>query len=133
MFYASALEDRYSKDDLLQRYLNQVYFGEGAYGAQSAARNYFGKEISDLSLADCALLAGLIRAPATFSPWSNYEGGLERSRLVLAQMRDQGLITEAQEKAARTVRPATRTVGAAGGKNARRMPPSKTTRVAAAT
>jgi penicillin-binding protein 1A len=69
------------------------------------SEHLYRKPASAVTLPEAALIAGLIQAPSTFSPWSNYEGALERSRVVLAQMRDQGMITEAQERAARAVRP----------------------------
>ncbi|MDD5629672.1 MAG: transglycosylase domain-containing protein, partial [Elusimicrobia bacterium] len=68
---AIQIERNFSKPEILQFYLNQVYFGEGAYGVQSAARIYFGKEVADLSLADCALLAGIIQAPRGNSPFAH--------------------------------------------------------------
>src|SRR5207244_4501281 len=103
---ALLIEAELTKPQILELYLNRVYLSAGVYGVETMSEHLFRKPASAVILPEAALIAGLIRAPATFSPWSNYEGALERSRLVLAQMRDQGLITEAQEKAARTVRPA---------------------------
>ncbi len=97
---ALQIERNFSKSEILQFYLNQVYFGEGAYGAQSAARNYFGKDISDLTLGDCAMLAGLIRAPHANSPFVNPENARRRRAVVLQRMVDAGFITPAQRDAA---------------------------------
>ncbi len=97
---AVEIERNFSKSEILQFYLNQVYFGEGAYGAQAAARNYFGKEISDLSLADCALLAGLIRAPHANSPFVNPDNARKRRSVVLGRMFEEKMITAAEREAA---------------------------------
>jgi penicillin-binding protein 1A len=97
---AIQIENNFSKQEILQFYLNQVYFGEGAYGAQAAARNYFGKEISDLTLADCALLAGLIRAPHANSPFVNPENARKRRAVVLQRMIEEKMITPAERDAA---------------------------------
>src|SRR3989304_2009972 len=67
---ALELESRYTKDRLFEIYLNQIYFGQGAFGVEAAARTYFGKGVTELSLAECALLAGLPKAPATYSPFA---------------------------------------------------------------
>ena len=63
------IERTYSKDEIMERYLNQIYFGEGAWGIQRAAKTYFGKEASELTLSESAMLAGLIKAPSTLSPY----------------------------------------------------------------
>ncbi len=97
---ALQIERNFSKPEILQLYLNQVYFGEGAYGAQAAARNYFGKEISELTLADCALLAGLIRAPRANSPFFKPENARKRRAVVLQRMVDEKLITLGEGNAA---------------------------------
>jgi penicillin-binding protein 1A len=97
---AVEIERNFSKQEILQFYLNQVYFGEGAYGAQAAARNYFGKEISDLSLGDCALLAGLIRAPRANSPFFNPGNASKRRAIVLGRMYEEKMITAAERDAA---------------------------------
>ncbi len=98
------LENRTDKPKVLEAYLNLVYFGHGAYGAQAAARTFFGVEASDLSLAQCATLAGMIRSPGRYSPRDKPEAALERRDLVLARMREQGMISPAEEKAARAER-----------------------------
>lgn len=97
---ALEIERNFSKAEILQLYLNQVYFGEGAYGAQSAARNFFGKDISELTLADCALLAGLVRAPRANSPFYNPENARKRRAVVLMRMYDEKMITAAERDAA---------------------------------
>src|SRR3990170_2256069 len=68
---ALELERRYTKDRIFEIYLNQIYFGQGAFGVEAAARTYFGKGVTELSLAECALLAGLPKAPATYSPFEH--------------------------------------------------------------
>jgi penicillin-binding protein 1A len=92
---AFQLERRYTKDEILQLYLNQVYFGSGAYGVESAARLFFGKPVQYLSLAECALLAALPRSPSRYSPLVNRELALKRRNIVLKQMRDTGTISTA--------------------------------------
>jgi 1A family penicillin-binding protein len=102
---ALLLEAQLTKTQILELYLNRIYLSGGVYGVQTMSEHLYRKPASAVTLPEAALIAGLIQAPSTFSPWSNYEGALERSRVVLAQMRDQGMITEAQEQAARAVRP----------------------------
>ena len=94
------LESQLPKDEILTRYLNAAYFGAGVYGADAAAQRYFGKPAKDLTLSEAAMLAGLVRAPSSLSPWTNYDGALARSHVVLGQMREQGFITPEQEQAA---------------------------------
>jgi penicillin-binding protein 1A len=102
---AILLEAQLTKTEILEFYLNRVYLSAGVYGVQTMSEHLFRKPASALSLAESAFIAGLIRAPSALSPWSNYDGALERSRVVLARMRDEGFITPAQEEAARAVRP----------------------------
>ncbi len=92
---AMQLERRYTKDELLTLYLNQIYFGSGAYGAASAAHIYFNKRLEDLNLAECALLAGLPQAPSRFSPLVNPDAALKRRNIVLKVMRTTGAIDQA--------------------------------------
>ncbi len=92
-FLAFQLERRYTKDEILEFYLNQIYLGSGAYGVESAARIYFGKPIFDLNLAECALIAGLPKAPSRYSPLNNNDLALKRRNTVLRQMRDMQIIT----------------------------------------
>jgi membrane peptidoglycan carboxypeptidase len=93
---ALALEDRYSKDELLTRYLNIVYFGQNAYGVQPAARAYFGVDAAALTLPQAALLAGLVQSPSDDDPLINPEGATIRRNQVLNRMAAQGYITAAQ-------------------------------------
>jgi len=102
---AILLEAQLTKTEILEFYLNRVYLSAGVYGVQTMSEHLFRKPASALSLAESAFIAGLIRAPSALSPWSNYDGALERSRVVLARMRDEGFVTPAQEEAARAVRP----------------------------
>ncbi|WP_282756271.1 penicillin-binding protein 1A [Desulfuromonas thiophila] len=95
------IEQRFSKTEILHLYLNQIYLGHGAYGVQAAAENYFAKDIKDLSLAECALLAGLPQAPSRYSPYHNLTGARERQRYVLQRMVNEGFITSEQADQAR--------------------------------
>ena len=98
---AKRLERLYSKPEILELYLNEVYFGDGLHGAEAAARGYFGKPAEGLDLAEAALLAGLVRAPSTYSPTVDLDRAIERRNLVLRVMRELGAIDEDQEQAAR--------------------------------
>ncbi|MBI3604246.1 MAG: PBP1A family penicillin-binding protein [Nitrospirae bacterium] len=90
-----------SKEQILELYLNQIYFGQGAYGVASAAQTYFGKELADLTLAESALLAGLPKSPNNYSPIKNLERAKRRQEHVLARMEEAGFITpEEREEAA---------------------------------
>ncbi len=93
---ALQLERRYTKDELLTLYLNQIYLGSGVYGVSAAARTYFGKEIQNLTLSQCALIAGLPKAPSRYSPLVNPELSRKRRNRVLSQMRATGAIDETQ-------------------------------------
>ncbi len=95
------LDARLGKDEVLARYLNTAYFGAGAYGADAAARRYFGRSAADLDLAQAAMLAGLIRAPSHLAPTRNIEGARRRAELVLQAMQDAGYIDDAQAAEAR--------------------------------
>ena len=99
-FLAFQLEKRYTKDEILEFYLNQIYLGSGAYGVESAARIYFGKPIFDLSLAECALIAGLPKAPSRYSPLIHKDLALKRRNTVLRQMHDMQIITQTAFKKA---------------------------------
>lgn len=93
-FLAFQIERRYTKEEILELYLNQVYFGSGAYGVESAARIFFGKPVKDLDLAECALLAGLPKSPSRYSPIVDKDLALKRRNIVLKQMEHKGIITE---------------------------------------
>src|SRR6056297_348777 len=101
-FLAFQLERRYTKDEILELYLNQVYYGSGAYGVQAAARKFFGKPASDLNISECALIAGMPKAPSVYSPLINPDLAIERRNLVLGQMVSVGVISQAQLKVARS-------------------------------
>jgi penicillin-binding protein 1A len=102
---ALLLEQELSKKQILELYLNRIYLSAGVYGVETMSRNLYGKPAGSLTLPEAALLAGLIRAPSALSPWSNLDGALDRSRVVLKRMREEGFITAEQEKAAAQVRP----------------------------
>lgn len=99
---AVQLERNYSKDQILELYLNTIYFGHGAYGLREASRTYFGKEPKDLDLSQCAMLAGLPQAPSAYDPIDHPKEGAKRMTTVLALMAEQGIIspTEAAKAAA---------------------------------
>ncbi|MDF1589874.1 MAG: PBP1A family penicillin-binding protein [Desulfobacterales bacterium] len=94
------LERRYTKDEILELYLNQVYFGSGAYGVASAARIFFSKPIGELTLAECALIAAMPKAPSRFSPLINKALARQRRDIVLRQMHEIHIITDAQYRQA---------------------------------
>lgn len=102
---ALVIEAELTKAEILELYLNRIYLSAGVYGVETMAQHLFRKPARVLTLPEAALIAGLVRAPSALSPWSNYEGALERSRLVLARMRAQGFITLEQQAAAERVRP----------------------------
>lgn len=99
---AIAIEQKYSKDDILDLYLNSVYYGEGAFGIGAAAKTYFGKSAADLDLAQSAMLIGVLPAPSAYSPISgNPEYAKERQATVLGRMVDNKVITQEQADAAK--------------------------------
>lgn len=98
---ALQIEREYTKPEILEMYMNQIYFGEGAYGIQTAANIYFGKTVSDLDLAQCALLAGLPQSPNYYSPFSNLEAAKTRQATVLNQMAKYGFISQEDADAAK--------------------------------
>jgi penicillin-binding protein 1A len=106
MILARQIEQRFGKEEILYLYLNQIYFGHGAWGLGEAARTYFGKDVSALTLSEGALLAGLPKAPSRFSPFANPEEAEKRRRYVLSRMLEDGRIDEAAYEAAREERPA---------------------------
>jgi penicillin-binding protein 1A len=90
---ALQIERYFTKDEILEMYLNEIYFGHGAYGVQSAAKMYFGKNVQDLNLAECALLAGIPRGPSYYSPLLNLETSLKRRNIILNRMYKLGYIS----------------------------------------
>jgi len=99
-FVAFEIERRYSKEQILTMYANEIYFGHGNYGVEAAARYYFGKSIKDLTLAEAALLAGIVQRPEDQSPFRNALLARRRRATALARMRAEGYITEAERAAA---------------------------------
>jgi membrane peptidoglycan carboxypeptidase len=97
---AQRIEKMYSKDQILEIYLNKVYFGDGLYGAEAAARGYFGKPASDVSVAEAAMLAGIIKAPSAVNPTTNLDRATERRNVVLGLMCEHGFITQRERDAA---------------------------------
>ena len=100
---AARLEERYSKAQILEEYLNTVYFGEGYYGVEAAARGYFGRPASDLNLADAALLAAVVRSPSSDAPCVSPVRATRRRNLVLGLMRQQGMISDSERDAAQAM------------------------------
>jgi penicillin-binding protein 1A len=93
------LERKHSKNEILELYLNRVYFGSGAYGVEAAAQRYFGKSAKNVTLAEAAMLAGLVKSPSRLAPNRNPEGAEQRAQTVLAAMADAKFITDAQAQA----------------------------------
>src|SRR5579875_700198 len=101
LFLAVKLDKVYSKDEILQMYLNQVYFGSGAWGIGNASRKYFDKNIQDVTISEAAMLAGLLHAPNYLDPYKHYDLAMKRRDVVLAKMKERGMITGAQYKQAK--------------------------------
>ncbi|MFF2912843.1 transglycosylase domain-containing protein [Paenibacillus sp. NPDC057934] len=99
-FYTMQLEMKYSKDEILNMYLNEIYYGHGAYGIEAAAKMYFGKSAADLDLAESAMLAGVPKGPTYYSPYNHMENAKNRQQLILSVMAELGDITEAEAKQA---------------------------------
>ncbi len=97
---AVEIERYYSKDEILERYLNLVYFGAGAYGVQAASHAYFGKDVSKLTLPEAAMLAGLVAAPSLYSPYNDVQRARDRQRHVLERMAANGMISSEDADAA---------------------------------
>ncbi|MDQ0861421.1 transglycosylase domain-containing protein [Bacillus sp. V2I10] len=93
-FIAKKIEEEYSKEEILELYVNKIYFGEGAWGLKRAAKVYFGKEAADLTINESAILVGLIKAPTHYSPVKNLEKSLDRRDVVLSLMKKEKFITE---------------------------------------
>lgn len=95
------LERKLSKEQILEMYINQMYYGSGSYGAQTAAKTYFGKDVKNLDLAECALLAGLLQRPSAYSPYENMEAARNRRDVVLNKMAELGYITDKERDEAK--------------------------------
>jgi penicillin-binding protein 1A len=93
---AFRLEKNLTKEEILEIYLNKIYFGHGAYGVEMAARAYFGKPVSEVSLAEAALICGLVKAPSRYNPYSNLDMAKQRQHIVLKRMESEGYITAKQ-------------------------------------
>ncbi|OQW74251.1 MAG: penicillin-binding protein [Proteobacteria bacterium ST_bin14] len=100
MVLALALERQFSKDQILELYLNKVYFGGGAYGIDAASRRFFGHGANQLSLAEAAVIAGLVKAPSHYSPTADAEAAIGRAGVVIGVMQETGAITAEQAAAA---------------------------------
>ncbi len=98
------IEAQLSKEQILELYLNRIYLSAGVYGVEAMSQRVFGKPSRNLSIAESALIAGLARAPAALSPWSNLDAAMARSHVVLARMREGGFIDAAEEREARRAR-----------------------------
>ncbi|MCH1867835.1 transglycosylase domain-containing protein [Nocardioides sp. CFH 31398] len=96
--YAIAFEDNYSKDWILERYLNLAYFGDGAYGIQAAAETYFDKDAADLNVRESAMLAGLVQNPSNYDPTNSPDRALQRRNVVLQRMADLDVISQKQAR-----------------------------------
>jgi 1A family penicillin-binding protein len=101
---ALMIDSALSKQQILELYLNRIYLSGGVYGVETMSKHLFNRPAKTLNLAECALIAGLARAPSSLSPWTNPDGAIERSHVVLTRMRQEGFITEAQERTARATR-----------------------------
>src|SRR5688572_20104875 len=97
---ATRLEETFTKDEILELYLNKAYFGDGLYGAEAAALGYFGKHARELTVAEAALIAGLVKSPSTYAPTVNPERAVSRRNIVLRVMRDAGAIDNATYQSA---------------------------------
>ncbi len=100
MFVARRIEDNFSKQKIMELYLNRIYFGGGLYGAEAASRGYFDKPAREMSLAECATLAGLVKSPNKLSPWTDREASKEARGFVLTRMEELGFINDAQQQSA---------------------------------
>lgn len=105
---ALLMERQLSKDQVLELYLNRVYLSGGVYGVEPMSKRLYGKHAKDLTLAEAAVIAGVIRAPSALSPWSNPDGAIRRSHTVLERMREEKYVSAAQEQAAAARPPAFR-------------------------
>ncbi|MDE2029468.1 MAG: PBP1A family penicillin-binding protein [Alphaproteobacteria bacterium] len=115
MLLALWLEHTYTKNQILSAYLNRVYLGSGAYGIDAAAHTYFHKSATELNIREAAIIAGLLRAPTRYSPMNNPEAAMERAKIVLKDMVEQGYITRAQRRAAIAYAPPPEHSTSAGG------------------
>ena len=101
IFGALELEKKYDKQEIIEWYLNAVYFGEGCYGVQTAAQTYFGKDVKDLSMAECAAIVGITNLPTYYDPFYNEDNNKARQETILREMYEQGYIDYAQYREAK--------------------------------
>jgi len=97
---AVKIEKSLTKNEILELYLNRIYFGHGAYGVEMASRIYFGKSIKNITLSEAALIAGIIKAPSSYSPYNDLTKAKERQKIVLARMEEEGYIKESEKETA---------------------------------
>lgn len=100
LFLAVKIEKVYEKDEILQMYLNQVYFGSGSWGIGQAAKKYFNKDIDNISISEAATLAALLQAPSALDPYKHYDRALKRRNVVLEKMKEHGMISSDEYNAA---------------------------------
>src|SRR3977135_1713357 len=93
IFLSKRIEERFGKQKIMELYLNRIYFGGGLYGAEAASRGYFGKPAKEMTLSECATLAGLIKSPNKLSPWTDKNGSRDARNIALTRMRDLGFIS----------------------------------------
>ncbi len=98
IFLARRIEQAFTKEEILLHYLNRIYYGRGLYGAETASQAFFGKRSADLNLGEAALLAGIVSAPNSSSPWTNFEAALRARARTLTTMESAGFISEAERK-----------------------------------
>jgi 1A family penicillin-binding protein len=98
VIYAFRLELHYTKEQILEMYINQIYFGHGAYGVKTAAKTYFGRELAELNRAEMALLAGLPKGPALYSPYLDRQAAADRIKVVLQRMESAGYLTAGERE-----------------------------------
>ena len=96
MWYTIEIESHYSKDDILEGYLNTINYGHGKYGIETASKYYFGKSAKDLTLAEAAMLTGIPKSPSNYSPFVNLKKATQRQQMILKNMYDDGVISEAE-------------------------------------
>jgi penicillin-binding protein 2A len=100
LFLAVEIEKHYTKSEILEMYLNQVYFGSGAWGIQNASRRYFGTDVQNIDLSEAATLAGLVNSPTALNPYLHMDSAIQRRNVVLGAMKQYGMITNSQYKSA---------------------------------
>ncbi|GIN19309.1 transglycosylase domain-containing protein [Siminovitchia fordii] len=94
VFLAIEIEKKFTKDEILEMYLNQVYFGSGGWGVQNASKKFFGKDVGEITLSEAAMLAGIVNRPTALDPYKNYDASIERRNLVLKQMLNYDMISK---------------------------------------